>query len=535
MVLLALLPSALIAFSSVSLHSVLSRRNSLDQISYHISLLLSLTLSHGSTYSSSTGDVSYFNDTTNTTYKLLSSRNDGSNAQESMKEIFLICCYIPIFMSLFDLLLVRLCVQSVHSSTRAKVFLVYWTRHLPAASLSLVFISLLFFQVERFDGREEKGAGGAGGGQQLSEQQWLLGGFVSTFMFLLWRDRYKNITHGRSKADNNMGRIISNSLPLSIPSEQTETVSNVNEREWHNWNTRDTLDWIQSNLGGGTLSQTSHEEYETKREILLLLRVQRINGQALAYMTVERLCAMGLTFGDSVNLHSKIQVLMNPYSNPRSTTASSCGYYESSSNNNEEVHIDLDEWLGNKKKDPPRNDPVPSDDVADEPVDNGIHAPCHHLSEKDWTATPKIESAMELSDRIGVPFIQSPMQSHAKLPMHPNIVNEDTIRSSVTENHIDPKVLEQMPPNIREIAMRQPQLVQDILMNKRKSSGPDGGFRNTPGTKSFKTSADTAEQSPGRKHVHTKKTVSFALDATIAEDDESVGEEMVGLLRKRRS
>jgi hypothetical protein len=44
------------------------------------------------------------------------------------------------------------------------------------------------------------------------------------------------------------------------------------------------------------------------------------------------------------------------------------------------------------------------------------------------------------------------------------------------------------------------------------------------------------EHSPRINHTRTKKVVSFALDANNTQvDDESVGEEMVGLLRKRRS
>lgn len=632
-----------------------------------------------------------------------SNASSSRNSDRGALTVFLVCCYIPIVMSLFDLLLVR---YSYIKKAKLSLFICRYTRHLPLASLSLVFLSFLFqlrgvmipsgsvdLSMETNNNTNNNTSSSDGGydeqqkqqqqpfwwrWEDVSEEQWLLVGFISTFLFVLWRrDRYYdayNVNANRriqssdtNNNNNNMGRIVSNT---SIRSSTLSLSSSVaNERDWPDWNTSDTLDWIQSNvllrlrsnmeethtssspISPITMPTNTHansnynddEERDTHEEILELLRIQRINGKALAYMTVERLCSMGLSFGDAVHLYSNIHALMKRYpdtgrtsstntgsrSHGRSYTSTAGGSYTSSSGGGaysydtaaDEVRIDLDAWLGKKKdpvipptnKDPiqiqtnPMNDVTYSRDNSTSIVDSGAGTQHYqqHVPRNDFdlindrnrtitptTAAPKFESAMDLSDRIGIemPFSeedtsiidseQSFMSHHSRTHRHPNhhpsnvhvsegtgagnttpLCNGVAGNATTTTTTIDAKILEQLPPNIREIAIRQPQLVQQMLLNKLKSSTSASSrpasaaaattttlatteerVEDTLGRERFNLSTPVAggipehEHSTRINHSSTKKVVSFALDANNPQvDDESVGEEMVGLLRKRRS
>ncbi len=334
------------------------------------------------------------------------------------------------------------------------------------------------------------------------------------------------------------------------------------ERYWVSWSNADLISWVkdlyidqihregQSSFNDTTMNtvmtgNNSHRQYsfheksqslatssprlqiEIDEEVMIqtlsILKTQMINGSALPYIKVGDLVAMGINYCHSIFLQVNFQSLIA--SESRNMNGSENG-------NRKGDGIDLEQWLGKKIG---GNNDIENNNDND---DNHDHAP---------TSLPKqFNDAKEImSSKFGVELPElkeslggSEMDQSPPIPrMNPtNVARKSAMTSmaSMTSNEgpsdvqLDPDLLNSMPPNIREIASRHPQLVQAILLEKRQALNVENSTNQRKKTIRFEMDEEADDD------------VKLAPPSFDDYDDEEMGDfeysedhEMIGLLRRR--
>ena len=271
----------------------------------------------------------------------------------------------------------------------------------------------------------------------------------------------------------------------------------LNEKDWESWTNSDLIAWVKllykkqtQTLDSMTGLNGYKNDYRNKPqrdvahggvqieiddEVLLqtltILREQMINGSVLPHIQVNDLVAMGIKFSYSIFLHVRIQKLI--HSEPRNMNP-----YERDSESGD--GIDLEKWLGKKiggsyEKSISHSD---SDQESDsEEYHNESKIP-QHAGLHDPTSLPQVSGANDImSARFGVelPELKVPpgidmKQSSTPIPRvnataagkKSALKPQSTKSASQTIPSLDPNFLQSMPPNIREIASRNPELVKAL-------------------------------------------------------------------------
>ena len=273
-------------------------------------------------------------------------------------------------------------------------------------------------------------------------------------------------------------KLLNTALKYSLPL-ATNDISHPDERNWEYWNNLQCRSWIIFNYHGRILNMSEDDLYR----ILGIFKKERICGEALKFLKKEDFVAMGLSHGDSALIFSDILNLTSRYPSQKRENSTT---------------IDLEEWLGKKIGQtpikPPPLDPTQVFDINGASL-NSFAAGDQTRSENDYI---------------------------------PSDTDLESIPEDMKLKEIDPDLINSMPPNVREIASRRPDLVR-ALFSQRQLSG---------------SNAKSGLQLESTDNLHHFGLEDGTLDNPtneIEQDDWSSmnnrheHEEMIGLLRRRRN
>eukprot|EP00554_Chaetoceros_debilis_P000110 CAMPEP_0194096858 /NCGR_PEP_ID=MMETSP0149-20130528/57565_1 /TAXON_ID=122233 /ORGANISM="Chaetoceros debilis, Strain MM31A-1" /LENGTH=288 /DNA_ID=CAMNT_0038782857 /DNA_START=543 /DNA_END=1406 /DNA_ORIENTATION=- len=239
------------------------------------------------------------------------------------------------------------------------------------------------------------------------------------------------------------------------------------ERNWERWNTHEFLDWTKHKY----IQFNNEVDEDDLANLLMMIQSQRINGASLPYLGIREFRSMGISHGNAVMLFHSLSVLMQQYNSSSRTTKS---YRFSDSHAHAHAHAHA--------QPPPRNDD------SDDEENNDIAAPPpppppEAFAFSNISATKKEQSDFQESNNLG-------------LSNYPNNVRGDDHRatnvdslgaappqaaqsngfgsgmastSTSTESQFDESLLSAMPPSVRDIAARRPDIVQALLAKKQQS------------------------------------------------------------------
>lgn len=265
-------------------------------------------------------------------------------------------------------------------------------------------------------------------------------------------------------------------LKSSIPSAVYD-LQKPNDRNWDNWTNDQCLNWVAYNYRERTPNMNEDELHF----ILNVLKKERIHGMTLPFLQKEDFVSIGISQGDAAFLFCDISKLTSRYPS------------QIHRDNLNSIDIDLDKWLGKKIGQ------TPDHSVEDGPT---------QLQEF------KAES-LEMDDEVVKnAFDLLTSDNDDNLPESEFSIAQDKL---VSIDEIDRCTIDSMPPNIKEIASRRPDLVRALFQKHQplKQNLPEN---------SIKVSIEDASiyESALIEHEHDDWQT----------DSQS---EMLGLLRRRRS
>lgn len=274
---------------------------------------------------------------------------------------------------------------------------------------------------------------------------------------------------------NILKAVLQFSLPIA-----TNDISNPDERNWDSWDNQQCQNWIMFNYRRRMKYVSEDDLYR----ILGIFKNERICGESLKVLQKEDFVAMGLSHGDSALIASDILSLNSRYPRQKQENLTT---------------IDLEEWLGKKigqtSIKPPKLDPAQVFDM------NGtsLNALC-------------VDDDNKVLDESGA------------IQLHTNM---DHLTEDISANVIDPNLIDSMPPNVREIASRRPDLVQALFSQRYRSvSEGESGLQ--------AASEEDIEKSEVEGDTFDDHTGGIEQDEWSSENRRE-HEEMIGLLRRRRN
>ncbi len=290
------------------------------------------------------------------------------------------------------------------------------------------------------------------------------------------------------------------------------------ERNWEYWSTPQFIEWVKYNFR----DRCDDVDGDTMDHLLEAIRSQRIQGATLAHLEVEDLRCIGLSFGDSMMLFHDICDLIHNYpsrSRHWDTRRSRDHIYNNRREDNRDstnTGIDLDAWLGKKIGQTKVVTEEEEDDEDD--VEENMRAQVYDPREE--TATIQKSSNEHASARL-------PSTDGTGSSAGPAFA-----KGTFGNVQLDEELLKAMPPNIREIAARRPDLVQALMASR---SDNDSRIPNDAGP-FLKT-----DKSLELRNRDDKNEMEHDLYSVEEENDESGGwfsgesnsHEMLGLLRRR--
>ena len=250
-------------------------------------------------------------------------------------------------------------------------------------------------------------------------------------------------------------------------------------------------------------------------DILQTMMVQEINGSILPYIQIQDLVNMGIRYAHAVYLFKSFRLLME-----RNTQANMMKL----EHDGEGVGIDLDKWLGKKIG------AVQSSHQEDE--SNDVFSPYPPYGE--------VKDIMSRKFGMTIPQAKTPgktMGETSALPesllrsyMSPLMATSNQNVSGHTELELDEKFLDEMPPNIREIAERNPEFV--MAMQQKISHEKNQPLQSTSYSqreRKVRFQDDIVQETESDFEEDEINEEGYGTKNTIVDLDE-----MVGLLRRRR-
>lgn len=274
-------------------------------------------------------------------------------------------------------------------------------------------------------------------------------------------------------------KILKAAIQYSLPIAAND-ISTSDERNWGSWNNQQCRNWIVFNYRGRIKNMSEDDLYK----ILGIFKKERICGEALKLLQKDDFVAMGLSHGDSALIASDIINLTSRYPSQKRENSTT---------------IDLEEWLGKKigqtSIKPPNLNPAEVFDI------NGT----------------SLNSLISANDN-------PVLDENDVLPSHTHL---EHFAKEISANDIDPNLIKSMPPNVREIASRRPDLVRALFSQKKQSESKDKSGLRIAATENL-------EQSEAENDVADNLTNVVQQDEWSSESRHE-HEEMIGLLRRRRN
>lgn len=294
---------------------------------------------------------------------------------------------------------------------------------------------------------------------------------------------------------------------------------------------------------GGMKSQIRvHVDEDTIIHILETIRLQSLNGSILPYVEVHDLVVMGIEYIHAVFLHSNFRALID------SSRPSRNHNFTNKENEKVGTGIDLDEWLGKKTGSSPSSGSKVDDFKNHEEQEriqdniqematlpqydhvNGI------MAAKFGMELPQVTHPGSGSDVIPVPIPSSKTgyRSIKTVERNTSSTSKTNDISSASPpfsrdsniNELDQNLLAQMPPNIRNIACKHPDLVM-AMQEKLLSQSSQEIRPNTRRNKMVRFKDDNFEDNVAPEDEEGEEYTGWN-ESTVDAD------EMVGLIRRRR-
>ena len=435
-----------------------SARKEIDRIcttkGYQIALLLCMQFAHGIVITSDRDERIRSNDE-------FSPYEYGGELSELM-----IISYVPILFSIVDAFTLSLrpwnmVCQTKHHPIPAQIFtLKTFLRSSIPSSLILLYTTL-FMKVIYADDADKK---------QNEKIFWQFTSFMTSWIFctLLSVSKKRNLMVSHANA-NTFGQIYNHLTP--------------DERGWERWSTRKFLQWVTYNhlekkkhFQIGKSDNDNDNDGDELQCLLDLLEGERINGESIPFIQLDDLRSMGVSFGQGIVLLKQIQDLLRKYPSksqqmpfPQSQTS---GMQQNQ--NSGEDEIDLDAWLGKSKSETAARTEARAEDAK--------KAETNYLISSAGENESKMKAEDFMNDRFGTSIQISGVQSDdfseqscfTSVGTNPTGIEEQSSshlpKSSVTSNEssifgIDEAFLSTLPPNVREIAERRPDLVNSLMSN----------------------------------------------------------------------
>lgn len=383
-------------------------------------------------------------------------------------------------------------------------------------------------------------------------------------------------------------RKYSDSLPYQFGSlSQNDNEHHAIESGWRKWTTAQLLSWVRDVYYEQMLHQnqnSSRADYfqhatsnnikyhrnendlqtrnqirididdDTLIHIMETIKKQRLNGSVLPYVTVEDLVTMGIAYSHSVFLYTRFRKLIDAIAandlNGRST--------------DREQSIDLDEWLGKKISGVHHK----SSSVSNKPNDDCFDGEGTEYEDDVQTTNSSSQQYDHVKDIMMDKFgLELPQLKNPNATTHQSTItkpssgnsnystNQTNLKSSsptaVDFNYgpfestpkLDQKLLDAMPPNIRDIASRRPDLV--MAMQEKFKSTKSQAVQPMNIIKRDRTVRFKDEELDDGKLASTEASLNVEYDDEEGSDEfqshklgynETIEEadEMLGLLRRRR-
>ncbi len=305
------------------------------------------------------------------------------------------------------------------------------------------------------------------------------------------------------------------------------------ERNWEYWSTSQFMNWVKYNFRE-RCDDHHVDDVDTIDHLLEVIMSQRIQGATLPHLGVDELRSIGLSYGDSVMLFRDICDLIYNYPS-RTRHWDTRRSLDRAYNNNRrqeskdpaKTGIDLDAWLGKKIG---QTEVVTEEDDDDDDEEESTRAQVYEPREA------KAPIQKESSSEYASASAQSPNTDGMLASLR-----SASAQGTPGNVQLDQALLNAMPPNIREIASRRPDLVQALIASKN-SNGIDTSSHNPNGagtvTGPFKSDKSLEGAGIGN-NPNVMEHDLYSIEEEI--DDESSGwfgaesnrHEMLGLLRRR--
>ena len=448
------------------------------------------------------------------------------------------------------------------------------------AHLVFIYTTLLFMVLNDYDDYHHRATGNHDRNRFNEDVMgwWQLTSFVVSWigftLVALFKQRmWRGYVSGSNSKSNAFGQMNMNGNIGTI----SNSISKPNERGWEHWNNSQCVQWTtynyldrynDANMKTNTRVDDANisiiqEEFQC---LINAFESERINGQSIPYLSLEHLRSMGISFGVTIEVLKDIQDLMvkfprqsrelhidlmesqnHQYQYPNHTHnhkqkhghngqhASKSKSNSSVRTNSNEIEIDLDAWLG-KTSSSSSSTTIPVKKISMGEMKAAMQMP---TSDGGDFSMSEVKDLMK--DRFGLDVPEpdfathnmhqhlhahANVNTHAALPEYqlsqvddiatPTSAGLDSGLNS-TPPGFSEEFLKSMPPNVRDIAKRRPDLVKSLMQQTPSSSNNrDIGLR-----------LDSNGGSTSNESL-------VVIDEEIGDWQED-NHEMVGLIRRRRS
>jgi hypothetical protein len=303
---------------------------------------------------------------------------------------------------------------------------------------------------------------------------------------------------------------------LEFPWQQSDNAlddTSCDGRNYQSWNTDQVTHWARSKLSPALIPSVQLDPLYRRRpqhavrgirKTISALRDQCIDGSSFEHLTLQHLLSFGIPFGLAVNLSTAIEELISGHSNSRGASIRSRlrsdlialpSWYEqdyqtsnvtASSAVNKEVDVEMQSNVQQIMQDR-----------------FGMTLPSLHGTDQSQSVT---NSNIEPMDKMEPVELAQIMQMKPTVKQHNNVTTQNDTLTNTDD------ILNNMPPQVRAIAERRPDLVSKLLSEVRP-------INNT----------HSLESIPAEQHdVFREQKEEQQYDEEVSCDTE-----MVGLLRRR--
>ena len=323
------------------------------------------------------------------------------------------------------------------------------------------------------------------------------------------------------------------------------------ERSWEQWSTNQVLQWVSciytsehSSVHASKHSSNIKLGDGDLDDILDIVSRERIYGPCLPALNMNDLRSFGMSYGEAMVLLCGISELMQQFP-PTKVYHATSGYSirgaeSGPSNRNSHDGIDLDEWLGRKNLSSVAQQPAPqpmlqvqAPQFPPQPQVNAVGNSSSQAGASSNIHKDLIEMRLaEIKAKSGISNdIESPVPRPAPSTLQ-------TQQPPIDINNIDPKILEAMPPGVREIAKRRPDLVQALIQNKQEQMKHDANklssIREESTNQGLDGEIDQDMDSIEAMEYHEDHFGEDGMDEEYGFASDDFNDEMVGLVRRRR-